>query len=67
MHPDPVLVDTETAAAFIVTLRGCSNSAATAHVYYLAKCGRITRYGGRGRGNARWDLRELAEPYRGAD
>jgi len=38
--------------------------AARERVYYLAKQGMITKHGGATRGQALWDLRELAEPYK---
>jgi hypothetical protein len=49
----PLLVDTEAAA----TWAGRSVWV----IYRWASEGRLTRHGGRGRGNARWDLREVPE------
>lgn len=65
----PVLVDTETACVFIVQARGWEKTRATMkrasdHINYLAKSGQLTRHGGSKRGQARWDLKELARPYR---
>lgn len=65
----PALVDTDTACVFIIRVREQHKTdetmtAARQHVYYLAKTGRLTRHGGSKRGQARWDLRELARPYR---
>lgn len=63
----PVLVDTDTACVFIIRAREqdktvASMKAARKHVYYLARVGKLTRYGGRQ--SALWDLKELARPYR---
>lgn len=65
----PVLVTTDVACVFIVQAREQDKTAATLkaareHIYYLAKIGVLTRYGGSKRNAALWDLRELAKPYR---
>ena len=65
----PVLVTTDVAATFIVRCRNQDVNAVTLkaareRVYYLAKQGMITKHGGATRGQALWDLRELAEPYK---
>lgn len=53
--PGPVLVDTEAAVEWSGRDRQT--------IYRWAREGKITRYGGRGNGAARWDIREL-EPER---
>jgi len=50
---DPRLVDTEVAAFYV---------GRTAFVIYRwAREGRLTRHGGQGKGQARWDLWELTD------
>lgn len=65
----PILLTTEVAAMFIV--RVCKNQPLTPEnikeartlIYYWAKRGHITRHGEAKRGQALWDLHELAAPY----
>lgn len=61
-------MSTPVAAYFICRCRNNSTTpenikAATDHIYYLAKQGTITRHGQPKRGQALWDLVELARPY----
>lgn len=49
----PILVDTEAAAAYA--------GRDIAVIYRWASEGRLTRYGGRGKGGAKWDIRQIPE------
>lgn len=65
----PILVDTETAALFIVRCRHKpvdeeSMRSARKHIYNCADRGYLTRYGESKRGRQLWDLRELGRQYR---
>jgi len=67
--PKPFLITTDVAATFIVRCKNQETTpanlkAARERVYYLAKHAVLTRHGGGKRGQALWDLHELAEPYR---
>lgn len=59
------LVTSEVAALFIVRMRGLDRTVETMRsarnrLHYLCKSGKIKNHGGSGRGQALWDLREIA-------
>lgn len=65
----PTLVDTETACVFLIRMRKQDKNertmlASKQHIFYLARIGKLTRYGGSTPKSALWDLKELARPYR---
>lgn len=61
MNGKPVLVDTDTAVALLVkeTASGLSADFWQRWIYNSARTGALTRYGNSGRGQARWDWREI--------
>lgn len=50
---EPMLVDTEAAAYY--------GGVTIETIYRWAQEGRLTRYGGRGKGGARWDIRQIPQ------
>lgn len=74
LKPDPVLIDTQLAALYVLMhlkpkervqlFRAEEIRRAKNRVYNMARDGKLTRHGGEGWGEAKWDLGELDKALR---